>query len=65
MRFGSIIVAGLAAVAAAMPAKQVSSNIDTVTEMSRELQSPAKQLSVVDGPLLLAGQGNFPVRPAF
>lgn len=64
MRFGSIIVAGLAAVAAAMPAKEVSSNIDTVTAMSRKLQAPAKQLSVVDAALLTAGQGNFPVRSA-
>lgn len=63
MRFGSIIVASLAAVASAMPAKEVSSNIDTVTDKSRELQFIAESLIVVDRPLLAAGEGNFPVRP--
>lgn len=65
MRIGSFIVAGLAAVASAIPAKQVATNIDQVTTASRELQTPAKQLSVLDGPLLLVGQGNFPVSSTY
>lgn len=47
-----------------MSAQEVSSNIDMVTMKSRELQVPAKSLTVVDGPLLAVGQGNFPVRSA-
>lgn len=65
MRIGSFIVAGLAAVASAIPAKQVATNIDQVTTASRELQMPAQQLSVLDGPLLLVGQGNFPVSSTY
>ncbi|KAK3180786.1 hypothetical protein K4F52_007877 [Lecanicillium sp. MT-2017a] len=60
MRFGSLIVAGLAAVASAIPASDVKKNIDTITSLSRDLQTPAKGLSIIDGPLLAAGQGNFP-----
>ncbi|RMJ22902.1 hypothetical protein PHISP_06221 [Aspergillus sp. HF37] len=60
MHIKSFIVAGLAAVASAIPASQVASNIDQVTTASRELQAPAKQLSVLDAPLILVGQGNFP-----
>lgn len=62
MRFTSIIVAGLAAVASAIPASQVADNIDNLSSMSRDLQTPSKGLTVLDGPLLLTGQGNFPVR---
>lgn len=65
MRFGSIIVAGLAAVASAMPAKEVSSNIDAVTLKSRELQVPAKSPTIIDGPLLTARQGKIPVSSTF
>lgn len=61
MRFGSLIVAGLAAVASAIPASDVKKNIDTITSLSRDIQTPAKGLSILDGPLLAAGQGNFPV----
>jgi hypothetical protein len=61
MRFGSLIVAALAAVASAIPASQVKENIDTITSLSRDLQAPAKGLSILDGPLLVLGQGNFPV----
>ena len=61
MRFTSFIVAGLAAVASAIPASQVADNIDNLTSMSRDLQTPAKGLTVLDGATLPVGQGNFPV----
>lgn len=61
MRFSALIVAGLAAVASAIPASQVASNIEMLTKTSRELQTPSKDLSLLDGPLLPLGQGNFPV----
>lgn len=61
MRFTPFIVAGFAAMASAIPASQVISNIDQITTMSRELQTPSKNLGILDGPLLVTGQGNFPV----
>jgi hypothetical protein len=32
--------------------------------MSRDIQTHAKELTAVDGPLLVASQGDFPVRSA-
>ena len=61
MRLGSIIVAGLAAVASAIPAKEVVENINTITMKSRDLQVPAKSVSVRDAALIAIGQGNYPV----
>lgn len=61
MRFGAIIVAGLAAVATAIPAAQVVVNINIVTTKSRDLQTPAKALTVFDAALFPIGQGNIPV----
>ncbi|KAK3191659.1 hypothetical protein K4F52_002474 [Lecanicillium sp. MT-2017a] len=60
MRFGAIIVAGLAAVATAIPAAQVVVNINIITTKSRDLQTPAKALTVVDAALFPIGQGNIP-----
>lgn len=62
MRFGSLVIAGLAAVASAIPAAKVVENIKAVTSMSTKLQTPTKDLGVLDGPLLAIGSGNFPVR---
>lgn len=61
MRFTTLLVAGFAAVASCIPATQVVKNINTVTTLSRNLQSPAKGLSILDGALLPIGQGKFPV----
>ncbi len=62
MRFGAIIVAGLAAVASAIPATEVVVNINIITTKSRDLQMPAKDLSISDARLFLIGRGNIPVR---
>lgn len=43
-------------------ASQVASNIETLTSMSRDIQTHAKELTAVDRPLLVASQGDFPVR---
>lgn len=56
------MIAGLAAVASAIPAAKVVENIKTVASLSTKLQTPTKDLSVLDGPLLAIGSGNFPVR---
>lgn len=61
MRFGSLLVAGFAALAAAIPANKVVENIQMVTSQSQQLMTPAKNLQLLDGPLLVTGQGNFPV----
>ena len=61
MRLGSIIVAGIAAVTSAIPAKEVVGNINTITMKSRDLQVPAKSVSVRDAALIAIGQGNYPV----
>ncbi|KAI9897349.1 hypothetical protein N3K66_007205 [Trichothecium roseum] len=60
MRFGSLLVAGFAALAAAIPANKVVENIRMVTSQSQQLLTPAKNLVLLDGPLLVTGQGNFP-----
>jgi hypothetical protein len=64
MRVAALIVAGLASIASCIPAQQVVININQVTTLSRNLQVPAKGLTILDGPLLLVGQGNFPVSDA-
>jgi hypothetical protein len=44
---------------------QVVSNIKMLTQKSQALQAPAQSISLVNGPLLLIGQGPFPVRRIF
>jgi hypothetical protein len=61
MRFHTLILAGFAAVASCIPAEMVANNINQITTLSRNLQTPAKGLTILDGPLLAVGQGNFPV----
>jgi hypothetical protein len=62
MRFTAFLVTCLATVASCIPAQQVADNINQLTTLSRNLQTPAKSLTILDGPLLAVGQGNFPVR---
>jgi hypothetical protein len=40
---------------------QVVSNIKMITQKSQALQAPAQSLSLVNGPLIIIGQGPFPV----
>lgn len=61
MRFTALLVAGFAAVASCIPAQQVADNLGQLTTLSRNIQTPAKGLTILDGPLLLTGMGNFPV----
>jgi hypothetical protein len=41
---------------------QVVSNIKMITQKSQALQAPAQSISLINGPLILIGQGPFPVR---
>ncbi|KAI6777817.1 uncharacterized protein J7T54_002738 [Emericellopsis cladophorae] len=60
MRFTALLVAGMATIASCIPAQQVADNIGQITTLSRDLQTPAKSLNILDGALLTLGQGNFP-----
>lgn len=40
---------------------QVVSNIQDLTRKSQALQDPAKNISITNGPLIVTGQGPFPV----
>jgi hypothetical protein len=66
--FRSLAVATLAAFAvpafAAITPAQVVENLRMLTTKSQALQAPAQQINVVNGPLIIIGQGPFPVRVA-
>jgi hypothetical protein len=44
---------------------QVVSNIKMITQKSQALQAPAQSITVINGPLIIIGQGPFPVRSIF
>jgi len=50
------------ALSAITPAQMVT-NIRTLTTKSQALQSPAQQITIISGPLIIIGQGPFPVSP--
>ncbi|TLS22530.1 uncharacterized protein PpBr36_09791 [Pyricularia pennisetigena] len=62
--FAKLAVAALAigsnAVQAALTPAQMVSNIKMVTAKSQALQAPAQTISVINGPLIVIGQGPFP-----
>ncbi|KAJ0269789.1 hypothetical protein CBS470a_013667, partial [Colletotrichum nupharicola] len=39
---------------------QVVSNINMLTQKSQALRAPAESITIVNGPLIVAGQGPFP-----
>ncbi|KAJ0363792.1 hypothetical protein COL154_005361 [Colletotrichum chrysophilum] len=41
---------------------QVVSNINMLTQKSEALQAPAESITIVNGPLIVAGQGPFPMQ---
>jgi len=52
---------GLIALAELSPA-QIASNINDLTAKSQALQVPANSITCLNGPLIVIGQGPFPVR---
>ncbi len=40
---------------------QVVDNIRMLTQKSQALQAPAQSINIINGPLILIGQGPFPV----
>jgi hypothetical protein len=61
--FRTIIASALAlsVTAAQITPAQIVSNIKSITQKSQALQQPAQSLSIVNGPLIVIGQGPFPV----
>ena len=48
------------ALSAITPAQMVT-NIRTLTSKSQALQAPAQSITIISGPLIIIGQGPFPV----
>jgi hypothetical protein len=62
--FRTIITSALAIsapVLAQLSPAQVVTNIETLTQKSQALQAPAQSINAVNGPLIIIGQGPFPV----
>ena len=61
--FGKLLTSAIAlavpVIAQSTPA-QVVSNIKMITQKSQALQAPAQSITIVNGPLIIAGQGPFP-----
>lgn len=61
--FGKIFISAMAmavpVIAQATPA-QVVSNINMITQKSQALQAPAQSITLLNGPLILVGQGPLP-----
>ncbi|KAL6704378.1 hypothetical protein ACN47E_008230 [Coniothyrium glycines] len=47
-------------IAAALSPEQMVTNIKEVTRKSQALQGPAQSITIVNGPLIIVGQGPFP-----
>lgn len=47
----------------AIPPSGIISNIQTLTAKSQALQAPAQSITIINGPLILIGQGPLPVSP--
>ncbi|KAK4211507.1 hypothetical protein QBC37DRAFT_484544 [Rhypophila decipiens] len=45
----------------ALTASQIVQNIRTLTTKSQALQAPAQSISIINGPLIIIGQGPFPI----
>ena len=61
--FNKIFIASMAMVApilAQTTPEQVVSNIEMITQKSQALQAPAQSITIINGPLIVVGQGPFP-----
>jgi len=45
----------------ALTAQEIVSNVNALTTKSQALQAPAQSINIINGPLILIGQGPFPV----
>ncbi len=60
--FATLAALGSRAVAQVISATVVVANVNTLTDKCKALAAPAQQLSIVNAPLLLIGQGPWVVR---
>jgi hypothetical protein len=58
--FFTAAMALAAPISAALTATQMSDNIKMITIKSQALQAPAQSITIVNGPLIIIGQGPFP-----
>jgi hypothetical protein len=60
------LVAGAALIAApvmaALTPTQLTSGLDSLKKLALDLQGPASQITVINAPLIIIGQGPLPVR---
>jgi hypothetical protein len=54
------VVALSVPIAAQTTPTQVVSNIQLLTQKSQALQAPAQSITIINGPLIIIGQGPFP-----
>ncbi|KAF3027932.1 hypothetical protein E8E12_000129 [Didymella heteroderae] len=57
--FASAMALAVPVIAQITPA-QIVSNIQLITQKSQALQAPAQSISIINGPLIVIGQGPFP-----
>lgn len=57
---GAVALLAVPALAAITPAQMVE-NIKTLTVKSQALQGPAQSITIINTPLIIIGQGPFPV----
>jgi hypothetical protein len=51
----------VAPVIAAVTPAQIADGIKSITDKSRALQAPAQSITILNAPLIVIGQGPFPV----
>lgn len=58
----AVALAATTVVTAAATPQQVIDGFRLLTQKARELESPAQSITIVNAPLIVIGQGPFPVR---
>ncbi len=58
--FTAALAATSVVIAAASP-QQIATGINSLTQKSAALQGPAQSISIINAPLIIIGQGPFPV----
>lgn len=57
----TVALAATSVVIAAASPQQVADGIKSLTQKSQDLQGPAQSITIVNTPLIVIGQGPFPV----
>ncbi len=51
-------------VLAALTPSQIADGLSRLTQQAQDLQGPAQSITIVNAPLIVIGQGPFPVSPS-